>query len=40
MADSKIDHRLWDDENGFLYYNSPFLEFGSDEGESVNDYVN
>ena len=40
MADPDIDHGLWDDENGFLDYNSPFLEFGFDEGESVNEYVN
>ena len=35
-----IDHGLWDDENGFLKYNLPFLEFGFDEEESVNEYVN
>jgi len=40
MADPDIDHGLWDDENGFLNHNSPFLEFGFDEGESVNEYVN
>ena len=40
MADLDIDHGLWDDENGFLDYNSSFLEFGFDEGESVNEYVN
>ena len=40
MADPDIDHGLWDDENDFLDYNSPFLEFDFDEGESVNEYVN
>ena len=40
MADPDIDHKLWDDKNGFLDYNSSFLEFSFDEGESVNGYVN
>ena len=35
MTDPDIDHGLWDDDNGFLDYNSPFLEIGFDEGESV-----
>ena len=40
MANPDIDHGMWDDENGFLNYNSPFLEFDFDEGESANEYVN
>ena len=35
-----MDHGLWDNKNGFLNYNSLFLKFGFDEGESVNEYVN
>ena len=38
MVDPDINHGL--DENDFLDYNSPFLEFGFDEEESVNEYVN
>ena len=40
MLDPDIDHRLWDDENDFLDYNSLLLKFGFNEGESVNEYVN
>ena len=40
MTDPDLDHRLLDDENYFLYYNSPFFEFGFDERETMNEYVN
>ena len=28
MTDSGVDYVLFDDDDGFLDYNSPFLEFG------------
>ena len=32
MANPGVDHELWDDENGFLDYSLPFLDFGFNEG--------
>ena len=40
MEEPDIDHGLWDDENDFLDYSSPFLDFGFDEGQLVEEYVN
>jgi len=40
MEEPDIDYGLWDDENGFLDYNSLFLNFKFNEGVLVAKYVN